>query len=135
MKSIRDFLTSKSGHIINFYGTFRGKIEGKEGLGLVLEFMNLGNIKNLIRITFDKKIQVPESIIANIILKVKLIASVLKGLAFLNVRQKAIHNNLKPENILLNSNGETKISDIEHFSIPEEELYDDQKINPSYYYM
>ena len=54
--------------------------------------------------------KIPEPIIANIVLKV-LFYQILKGLAFLHVKKKTIHRDLKPGNILVNRKGEVKLTD------------------------
>lgn len=67
---------------------------------LVLEFMNCGSLHALL----EEKCSFPETILKQIL------RQALLGLAYLH-RNGQVHGDIKPENILLNSDGEIKLCD------------------------
>lgn len=69
-------------------------------LSFLLEYMDLGNLSDVIKAVGA----IPEAIIGMITYQV------LKGLDYLH-KMKVIHRDIKPSNLLLNSEGEVKISD------------------------
>lgn len=82
--------------LVQFYGaTFH---EGE--VNVTLEFMDLGGLDNLLA----KAGKVPENVLACMSFQV------LWGLAYLK-HEKRVHRDIKPPNILINSNGEVKLTD------------------------
>lgn len=82
--------------IIGFYGAFY-----REGaISIALEFMNGGSLANVIaQVGF-----LPEETLAHISFQI------LYGLTYLK-RQRRVHRDIKPSNLLINSNGEIKVTD------------------------
>jgi len=69
-------------------------------LSFILEYMDLGTIADII----ERSGPIPERILA------KISREVLLGLGYLH-KMHVIHRDIKPQNILLNSSGEIKITD------------------------
>ena len=82
--------------LVNFFG-----VSYSEGtVGLILEFMDCGSLDCLM----DRSVIVPELVMAAISFQI------LWGLAYLH-HDHNIHRDLKPGNVLMNRNGEVKLSD------------------------
>ena len=79
---------------------------------LALELMDLGSIGSLIKLISGSivKIPPPRTLIPEIILT-KLTQQMVNGLLYLHKVKKQVHRDIKPDNILLNSAGEVKLSD------------------------
>ncbi|GBF99604.1 hypothetical protein Rsub_12068 [Raphidocelis subcapitata] len=84
--------------LINFYGAYH--VPGSGQISLVLEYMDGGCLADVLRVVGA----IPEGVLSRIT------ARVLQGLAFLH-RRHLVHRDIKPANILLNLQGEAKISD------------------------
>ncbi|CAD8126564.1 unnamed protein product [Paramecium sonneborni] len=84
-------------NIIRCYGAF---LEGAS-VAIALEFMNLGTLQDVIK----KQGKIPEGMLGLIAYQL------LKGLDYLHRTKKIIHRDIKPSNLLINSQGEVKISD------------------------
>ena len=87
--------------LLNFYG---GYFE-KGNVKIFLEYMDMGNLKNMIKSYKKEKKKIPEKKIK------KIIEQILHGLAFIHLVNYQVHLDIKPENILLNSKNVAKISD------------------------
>ena len=82
--------------LISFYGAFY-----REGtISIALEYMDGGSLANLV----DQLGPIPEEVMANMAFQV------LWGLAYLH-HEKRVHRDIKPSNILINSQGEVKVTD------------------------
>ncbi len=90
-------LTIPCDFLVNFYG---GYLE-EGNVKVVLEFMDKGSLKDLIK----KRVRVSEPMLCVIA------AQILNGLAYLHTVAKQAHLDIKPDNILLNSQGYVKLSD------------------------
>ena len=88
----------KCPHVVSFYGAFTNRVDST--ISIVLEYMDAGSLQDLI----DSKICMDEGVIANIGYRV------LKGLEFLHKRN-ILHRDIKPSNLLINRDGDVKISD------------------------
>ena len=84
-------------HIVGFYGAFYSDRE----LSICMEHMDGGSLDMIL-----KKVQ---RIPANILCKITM--AVLKGLTYLREKHTIIHRDVKPSNILVNTNGDIKICD------------------------
>ena len=101
MNDLKVFLNSDNANMVKFYGCFY-----REGwLNEVIEYMNLGSLRNIIKFNHKYKRPPIEEILA------ELAVCVLKGLLYIHKEKHQIHRDIKPENILINSNGEVKITD------------------------
>jgi mitogen-activated protein kinase kinase 1 len=94
---LKTLLASNHPNIVGFYGAFYN--DGT--LSFVLEFMDKGTLADL---TQQVKI-IPENILG------KLTFEMLKGLNYLHKKLHLIHRDIKPQNILINSKGQIKITD------------------------
>lgn len=84
-------------NIISFYGAFNQK----GNIAVCMEFMDIGSFDG-----FYKKLgPIPVDIVG------KVAVSVLDGLIYLYDNHKIIHRDVKPSNILLNSQGSIKLCD------------------------
>eukprot|EP01138_Halocafeteria_seosinensis_P009865 gb/GECG01010076.1/.p1 GENE.gb/GECG01010076.1/~~gb/GECG01010076.1/.p1 ORF type:complete len:383 (+),score=55.95 gb/GECG01010076.1/:1-1149(+) len=106
MKNMRDMLLSElralfhsdCEALISFYGaTYR---EGS--VAVILEFMDLGGLDNVVRKSSEQKI--PERVLAHMTFQI------LWGLGYL-AHERRVHRDVKPQNILVNSHGEVKLTD------------------------
>mmetsp|Transcript_38297 Transcript_38297/g.46189 ORF Transcript_38297/g.46189 Transcript_38297/m.46189 type:complete len:487 (+) Transcript_38297:237-1697(+) len=85
--------------LVSFYGAFYTHETKK--ISIVLEYMDGGSLANVI----EKTGPLPEEMIA------KVTARVLTGLVFLHNKRHMVHRDIKPGNILMNMQGEAKITD------------------------
>jgi len=73
--------------------------------------MDLGSVASLVKLLNDrvseqkKEPLIPEPILA------KIAQQILNGLLYLHKCKKQVHRDIKPDNILINSRGEAKLSD------------------------
>lgn len=88
-----------SDYIINSFGAYADKVNPK--IYMALEYMDLGTLEDLY--IGDKTL--PEPILGQISYQV------LKGLSYLHKKARVIHRDIKPTNLLVNSNGAVKIAD------------------------
>lgn len=84
-------------HIVGFYGAFYSDGE----ISICMEYMDAGSLDLILK----KAGRIPESILGTIT------SAVLKGLSYLRDKHAIMHRDVKPSNILVNSNGEIKICD------------------------
>eukprot|EP01135_Chromosphaera_perkinsii_P004975 Nk52_evm19s307 gene=Nk52_evmTU19s307 len=94
---LRTLYEAQSPHIVRFHGAFFN--EGS--ISMVLEFMDGGSLTELLA----RRGAIPEPVIASIA------QQVLHGLVYLHKHRHLIHRDIKPQNLLLNTKGEIKISD------------------------
>lgn len=93
---------NKSDFLVNFYGAFfyDGTVK------LALEYMDLGSIDRVIeRIKHLPSPCTPEPILS------KITQQILQGLLYLHKAKHQIHRDIKPGNILINSQGLVKLTD------------------------
>eukprot|EP01097_Dermamoeba_algensis_P005442 TRINITY_DN3460_c0_g2_i2.p1 TRINITY_DN3460_c0_g2~~TRINITY_DN3460_c0_g2_i2.p1 ORF type:complete len:320 (-),score=50.87 TRINITY_DN3460_c0_g2_i2:298-1257(-) len=97
LQELRTLHESSHESIVRFYGAFYN--EG--AIRIALEFMDCGTLADLVKVIGP----IPENVIAKITLQL------LKGVAYLHKGLHIIHRDIKPCNLLLNSQGDVKISD------------------------
>ncbi|CAM6128999.1 unnamed protein product [Calypogeia fissa] len=85
--------------LVEFYGAFYSPDSGQ--ISIALEYMDGGSLADIVR---AKKF-IPEPILSVITRKV------LHGLHFLHSERHLVHRDIKPANLLINLNGEPKITD------------------------
>lgn len=95
-KEVRALYDANCSNMIRFFGAFYH--EGT--ISIALEYMDGGSLANVIH----QLGRVPEPALANITFQI------LWGLAYLK-SQSRVHRDLKPSNLLINSQGEVKLSD------------------------
>lgn len=84
-------------HIVGFYYAFQTDRE----ISICMEYMDCGSLDLILK----RAGRIPEPILGKITL------AVLKGLSYLRDKHAIMHRDVKPSNILVNSNGEIKITD------------------------
>ncbi|CAI2373339.1 unnamed protein product [Moneuplotes crassus] len=101
--------------LVKFYGAYY-----EEGyVKIALELMELGSLGGIIKMINKNKSmipKVPEEVIASIA------QQTLNGLAYLHLCDKSVHRDIKPDNILINKNGEVKLTDFGIAKILDESL-------------
>eukprot|EP00242_Pyramimonas_sp_CCMP2087_P002092 CAMPEP_0198231590 /NCGR_PEP_ID=MMETSP1445-20131203/115283_1 /TAXON_ID=36898 /ORGANISM="Pyramimonas sp., Strain CCMP2087" /LENGTH=475 /DNA_ID=CAMNT_0043912215 /DNA_START=434 /DNA_END=1862 /DNA_ORIENTATION=- len=85
--------------VVKFYGAFY--TPEKSQISIVLEYMDAGSLADII----EKTGGVREDVLG------KVAEQVLDALSYMHTSQHAMHRDIKPGNILLNYQGETKVSD------------------------
>jgi serine/threonine protein kinase len=97
--------TANSGpYLVKFYGAY---IDAKSGcVHVALEFMDLGSLNDLCKLQQRAGIspKVPEAILSLMTIQM------LKGLEYLHANH-CLHRDIKPHNVLMNSEGAVKLSD------------------------
>ena len=88
--------------LVRYYGAYF-----EEGMvKLAMELMDLGSLRGLIeKLAGRPEPKIPEDVIYNII------SQILTGLNYLHKVKHVMHRDIKPDNVLLNSTGEVKLSD------------------------
>ncbi|KAI9164604.1 MAP kinase kinase (MEK) [Blastocladiella emersonii ATCC 22665] len=86
-----------SPYIVDFFGAFIHEGE----IFICMEHMDLGSLDHI----YNKVGKLPEEILG------KLSVAVLEGLIYLYMTHRIIHRDVKPNNVLINSNGAVKLCD------------------------
>lgn len=95
---IRTQMTCESSLLVKYYAAFLKN----DKVYIVEEFMDQGSLENVLR----KSQKISEAILGIITYQV------LQGMKYLHKDLKIIHRDIKPGNILINSKGDVKISDL-----------------------
>lgn len=91
-----------SQYIVKYYGTFLD--ESSSSIHICMEYMGGRSLDAIYKAFKERDGRLSEKPLG------KIACSVLKGLAYLN-ESKVMHRDIKPQNILLNSNGDVKLCD------------------------
>lgn len=86
-----------SPYIVGFYGAFLNEND----ISICMELMNMGSLDTI----YKKTGPIPEPIIG------KITHAVIAGLVYLYTHLKIIHRDVKPSNILINTEGQIRIAD------------------------
>lgn len=97
IKELEALYSSNCSQLVGFYGAFYN--EGS--ISIALEYMEGGSMADITKV-FGK---IPEAVLSFITYQV------LLGLKYLHKDRHLVHRDLKPSNILMNRNGEFKITD------------------------
>lgn len=92
----------KSPYIVRYYGTFLD--ESSSSIHICMEYMGGGSLDSIYKIFKSRDGRLSEKPLG------KIASSVLKGLAYLN-ENKVMHRDIKPQNILLDNQGNVKLCD------------------------
>jgi len=87
--------------LVNFHGAFYTPEDGR--ISIALEYMNAGSLEDCVEQLPGRRI--PEHILSMICGKI------LTGLKYLHEERHLVHRDIKPANLLINLNGEPKITD------------------------
>ena len=101
-------------HVITYFSSFNEN----NNVYIITEYLNGGNLESIIKKNIEKKTLVDEKKVW------KLLIQCLSGLVYLHETKKIIHRDIKPDNILLDSEGNLKISDFGVSAIKSEEVED-----------
>lgn len=85
--------------LIEFFGAYHVPESGQ--ISIVLEYMDGGSLADVL----TKVGKIPENVLS------KITAKVLMGLVYLHKNKHLVHRDIKPANILMNLEGESKITD------------------------
>lgn len=85
--------------LVEFFGAFYSPDSGQ--ISIALEYMDGGSLADVVQVTKT----IPENILSAITKRV------LQGMQFLHLDRRMVHRDIKPANLLLNLNGEPKITD------------------------
>lgn len=85
--------------LVQFYGAYYQPDSGQ--ISIALEYMDGGSLADIVRITKT----IPEDVLSAMTQKV------LQGMVFLHQEQRMVHRDIKPANLLMNLNGDPKITD------------------------
>ena len=88
-------------HVITYFNSFREN----EDFYIVIEYINGGSLEDLLIENIQKGKRISEKTIWD------LLVQSLSGLLYLHTKRKIIHRDIKPDNLLLDSEGHLKISD------------------------
>ncbi|CDW78251.1 mitogen-activated protein kinase kinase 6-like [Stylonychia lemnae] len=122
IKSINAFDKGKRHQLINdlrslsknscpFLVEFCGALYEEGAVKVALEYMNMGSLKSIIKLAKKNPdwqqghALIPEPILS------KLVQQILCGLSYLNICKKQMHRDIKPDNILVNTQGVAKLTD------------------------
>lgn len=103
MNDIRALIAAQNcRYLVQLYAAYFHAKSGR--VHVALELMNLGSLQDVLQSHRTLPFVIPERVIGAIV------HQVVSGLVFLH-HQKYLHRDLKPGNILLNSEGDVKLSD------------------------
>ena len=88
-------------HVVTYFNSFKEK----ESIYIILEYINGGSLEDLLIENIQKGKRISEKTIWD------LLVQSLSGLLYLHETKKIIHRDIKPDNLLLDSEGHLKISD------------------------
>ena len=88
-------------HIITYFSSF----SENGNFYIITEYINGGSLEELIQIFKEKKLYAKEKKVWDILVQI------LSGLVYLHDNKKIIHRDIKPDNILIDKDGNVKISD------------------------
>ena len=97
LKELEAMYDSNHNHLVSFHGAFYS--EGS--ISIAMEYMDVGAITDIMEVCG----KIPETILSVIT------EQVLQGFYYLHKKRHLIHRDVKPNNILMNSKGEFKITD------------------------
>ena len=99
-------------HVITYFTSFREN----ENFYIVTEYINGGNLLNLLEKNVTQGKKIDEKIIWD------LLVQSLSGLLYLHENKKIIHRDIKPDNLLIDFEGNLKISDFGVSAIDSEDV-------------
>jgi len=101
-------------HVITYFNSFKEK----GNIYIVIEYINGGSLEDLLIDNIKKKKRIDEKTLWDLMIQS------LSGLLYLHEKRKIIHRDIKPDNLLLDSEGHLKISDFGVSAIKSDEVDD-----------
>ena len=101
-------------HVITYFNSFKEN----GNIYIVIEYINGGSLEELLIDNIKKKKRIDEKTLWDLLIQS------LSGLLYLHEKKKIIHRDIKPDNLLLDSEGHLKISDFGVSAIKSDEVED-----------
>ena len=101
-------------HVITYFNSFKER----GNIYIIIEYINGGSLEDLLKENIDKKKRIDEKTLWDLMIQS------LSGLLYLHEKRKIIHRDIKPDNLLLDSEGHLKISDFGVSAIKSDEVDD-----------
>ena len=101
MKEIKLLENLHHPHVITYFNSFREN----NNFYIIIEYINGGSLEDLLIDNIKQKKILSEKLVWD------LLVQALSGLLYLHEQRKIIHRDIKPDNLLLDSEGHLKISD------------------------
>ena len=101
-------------HVITYFNSFKEK----GNIYIIIEYINGGSLEELLIKNIEQKKRIPEKTLWDLLIQS------LSGLLYLHEKRKIIHRDIKPDNLLLDSEGHLKISDFGVSAIKSDEVDD-----------
>ena len=101
-------------HVITYFSSFNEN----GNFYIIIEYINGGSLKDLIKIAKEKGKLIDEKKIWDFLIQI------LSGLVYLHDHKKIIHRDIKPDNILFDKEGNLKISDFGISAVNKEDVDD-----------
>ena len=101
-------------HVITYFNSFKEK----GNIYIIIEYINGGSLEELLIKNINQKKRIPEKTLWDLLIQS------LSGLLYLHEKKKIIHRDIKPDNLLLDSEGHLKISDFGVSAIKSDEVED-----------
>jgi len=101
-------------HVITYFNSFKEK----GNIYIIIEYINGGSLEELLIKNINQKKRIPEKTLWDLLIQS------LSGLLYLHEKKKIIHRDIKPDNLLLDSEGHLKISDFGVSAIKSDEVDD-----------
>ena len=101
-------------HVITYFNSFKEK----GNIYIIIEYINGGSLEDLLKKNIIQKKRIPEKTLWDLLIQS------LSGLLYLHEKRKIIHRDIKPDNLLLDSEGHLKISDFGVSAIKSDEADD-----------
>ena len=112
MKEIKLLENLHHPHVITYFNSFREN----NNFYIIIEYINGGSLEDLLIDNIKQKKMISEKLVWD------LLVQALSGLLYLHEQRKIIHRDIKPDNLLLDSEGHLKISDFGVSAIKSEDV-------------
>ena len=112
MKEIKLLENLHHPHVITYFNSFREN----NNFYIIIEYINGGSLEDLLIDNIKQKKILSEKLVWD------LLVQALSGLLYLHEQRKIIHRDIKPDNLLLDSEGHLKISDFGVSAIKSEDV-------------
>ena len=101
-------------HVITYFNSFKQN----GNIYIIIEYINGGSLEELLLDNIKKQKRIDEKTLWDLLIQS------LSGLLYLHEKRKIIHRDIKPDNLLLDSEGHLKISDFGVSAIKSDEVDD-----------